>query len=76
MKILQYTLGLPPYRRGGLPQYSTDLSEELSEQGEDVTVLYPGKMGLKDSSKLQFKPKKSNYSFKVVELVNPLPVSL
>ena len=76
MKILQYTLGLPPYRRGGLPQYSTDLSEELTKQGEDVTVLYPGKMRLKDSSKLQFKPKKSDYSFKVVEMMNPLPVSL
>lgn len=76
MKILQYTLGLPPYRRGGLPQYSTDLSEELAHQGEKVTVLYPGKMRLKDSPNLQFKNKRSNYSFEVVEMVNPLPVSL
>lgn len=75
MKILQYTLGLPPYRRGGLPRYSTDLSLELSKENE-VTLLYPGKMPIFDSNKLKFKRKKSNYPFEVVEMENPLPVSL
>ena len=43
MKILQYTLGLPPFRRGGLPRYSTDLSEELSKDNE-VYLMYPGQI--------------------------------
>lgn len=75
MKILQYTLGLPPYRRGGLPRYSTDLSLELSKDNE-VTLLYPGEMPIFDSNKLNFKIEKSKYPFKVVEMINPLPVSL
>lgn len=75
MKILQYSLGLPPYRRGGLPRYSTDLSAELSRYNE-VTLLYPGKMTLKARSKLKFVQRKSSQPFNVIEMENPLPVSL
>lgn len=76
MKILVYSLGLPPFRRGGLVKYSVDLSEQLSENGNEVTFLYPGKMPLLDSKKCEFKKKKSNYKFNCFELINPLPVSL
>lgn len=75
MRILQYTLGLSPYRRGGLPRYSTDLSLELAKNNK-VTLLYPGKMYFINSDKIIFKSKKSKYPFKVVEMENPLPVSL
>lgn len=75
MKILQYTLGLPPYRRGGLTRYSVDLSETLSEHNR-VTVLYPGKMPLWSSPKLHFCERKTRYRFRVIEMENPLPVSL
>lgn len=75
MRILQYSLGLPPYRRGGLPTYSTDLSIELSKNN-DVYLLYPGKMPLKPKTKLGFAFKKSKYPFEVIEMKNPLPVSL
>ena len=43
MKILEYTLGLPPFRRGGLPRYSTDLSEELAKENR-VYLMYPGQI--------------------------------
>lgn len=75
MKIIQYTLGLPPYRRGGLPRYSTDLSLELSKTNT-VVLLYPGAMPFFSSYKLFFKTRKLDYPFSVVEMKNPLPVSL
>lgn len=77
MKILQYTLGLPPYRRGGLPRYSKDLSLELvKDKKNEVLMLYPGRMFLRNSNKIFFKNKKTIYPFKVIEMINPLPVSL
>lgn len=76
MKILIYSLGLPPFRRGGLTNYSVDLSEQLSEDGNQVTFVYPGEMSLIDSSKCKFKVKQTNYGFTCFELINPLPVSL
>lgn len=75
MKILQYTLGLPPYRRGGLPRYSTDLSTELARDNE-VVLLYPGRIPFKSSLELKFVLQESSYPFQVVEMLNPLPVSL
>lgn len=75
MKILQYALGLPPYRRGGLTRYSVDLSETLSKNNK-VTFLYPGKMPFLPSSRLHFYEKKTKYHFRVIEMENPLPVSL
>lgn len=77
MKILIYSLGLPPFRRGGLVNYSVDLAEQLAmEDDNDVTFLYPGKIPLKKSNNLSFKKKKVNYPFQCYEMVNPLPVSL
>lgn len=76
MKILIYSLGLPPFRRGGLVNYSVDLAEELAIRGNEVTFLYPGKMPLKKSNYLSFKKKRTKYSFQCYEMINPLPVSL
>lgn len=76
MKILIYSLGLPPFRRGGLVNYSVDLAEQLAKGNNKVTFLYPGKMPLKKSNYLSFKKKKVNYSFQCYEMTNPLPVSL
>lgn len=74
MKIVEYTLGLPPYRRGGLPRYSTDLSLELAKTDE-VFLMYPGSINL-FSSTIKINVRKTNYPFKVLELKNGLPVSL
>ena len=41
MNILHYSLGLPPYRSGGLPKYTEDLIKEQIVQGDKVGLLYP-----------------------------------
>lgn len=74
MNILEYTLGLPPYRRGGLPKYSLDLARQLSTNN-DVYLMYPGAMSFW-KKKLGFRFKKSNEKFQIIELLDPLPVSL
>lgn len=74
MKIIEYTLGLPPYRRGGLPRYSTDLSVELARNNE-VYLLYPGQIN-PFSKKIVLRKRKTKYDFSVIEMQNPLPVSL
>lgn len=76
MKILVYGLGLPPFRRGGLVEYSVDLAKQLSENGNKVTFLYPGKMPFLDSKKCSFREIHTHYKFNCFELINPLPVSL
>ncbi|MGY1464910.1 glycosyltransferase [Bacillus toyonensis] len=73
MKILHISLGLPPFRTGGLTKYSVDLMlEQLNEH--DVFLLYPGKFTT--SSKLAIKKNKSYRNIGVYEIVNPLPISL
>lgn len=63
MKILEYTLGLPPYRRGGLPEYSKDLSNELAKTNQ-VILMYPGSISILQKNKLKFKRKKVNINLK------------
>ncbi|MFP7412677.1 glycosyltransferase [Priestia filamentosa] len=74
MRILHYTLGLPPYRSGGLTKYSLDLMKEQCKNGEEVYLLYPGKMNI--SSHTKIKKNKNQGRIAVFELINPLPVSL
>ncbi|MBU7485281.1 glycosyltransferase [Lactiplantibacillus sp. 30.2.29] len=75
MRIIEYTLGIAPFRRGGLPRYSTDLADELAKNN-DVYVLYPGKSTLINSDDLQIIERSCTHKFRLFELVNPLPVSL
>jgi glycosyltransferase involved in cell wall biosynthesis len=42
LNILHYTIGLPPNRSGGLTKYATDLMKAQSDNGDIVTLLYPG----------------------------------
>ncbi|WP_339995154.1 glycosyltransferase [Priestia aryabhattai] len=74
MKILHYSLGLPPYRSGGLTKYSIDLMLEQLQQGHQVYLLYPGQINPLQKQKI-----KKNQAYKniqVYELINPLPVAL
>jgi glycosyltransferase involved in cell wall biosynthesis len=41
MRILHYSLGLPPYRSGGLTKYATDLIIAQQKYGDKVFILYP-----------------------------------
>lgn len=74
MKIIEYTLGLPPFRRGGLPRYSLDLSEELAKENK-VYLIYPGQIN-PYSKKIKLSQKNSKYLFEIIEMKNPLPISL
>lgn len=42
MKILHYSLGYPPYARGGLTKYAVDVAMEQKKHGHDVAMLWPG----------------------------------
>jgi glycosyltransferase involved in cell wall biosynthesis len=74
MKILHYSLGLPPYRSGGLTKYSVDLMKSQVNEGQQIFLLFPGRLTFNKKTKIKqitlFK------GIQVFELINPLPVSL
>lgn len=74
MNILHYTLGLPPYRSGGLTKYSVDLMKSQTSKGQQVFLLFPG--GFSVSQKTKIKPSLDYEGIQVFEIINPLPVSL
>ncbi|MFC5701787.1 glycosyltransferase [Cohnella faecalis] len=73
MNILHVSLGLPPYRTGGLTKYSVDLMLAQREARHEVSVLYPGHFAI---GSLSIKPNAEFEGIRVYEIVNPLPVSL
>ncbi len=80
MNILHYSLGFPPFRRGGMTQYCLDLIKEQAKSGYEVALLWPGRLyNLGENSRIE-KTKsynlQNNLYCKSYELVNPLPVSL
>jgi len=74
MKILHYSLGVPPYRSGGLTKYSIDLMLNQRDLGHEVFLLYPGHFSI--FKKLKIVGNSDFKGIKVFEIVNPLPVSL
>lgn len=74
MNILHYTLGLPPYRTGGLTKYSLDIMRCQKNLGYSVSLLYPGKFTI--NKKLNIKKNAKEYGLSIYEIINPLPVSL
>ncbi|MFL0246149.1 glycosyltransferase [Candidatus Clostridium stratigraminis] len=75
MRILHYSLGLPPYRTGGLTKYAFDLMKEQVYEGKDIYLLYPGHIKLLNKQ-IKISLKKQQLGIKVYELINPLPVPL
>lgn len=75
MKILHYTLGLPPYRTGGLTKYTYDLMEEQIRHNEGVYLLFPGQIKLKNK-KISIKKYGKKDGLNIYEIINPLPVPL
>jgi glycosyltransferase involved in cell wall biosynthesis len=75
MRILHYSLGLPPYRTGGLTKYSLDLMKEQISIGHAVYLLYPGHFNI-FSRHIKICKNKQRLEIKVYELINPLPVPL
>ncbi|MHB9941095.1 glycosyl transferase family 1 [Clostridium sporogenes] len=74
MRILHYSLGLPPFRSGGLTKYSFDLMKNQIEEGHEVYLLYPGYFNF--SRKTKIIKNKNKFNSNIYEIVNPLPVSL
>ncbi len=74
MKILHYTLGLPPYRSGGLTKYATDLMLEQVKEGHNVSLLYPG--GADITLNTRIKARKPCNGIMPYEIIYPLPVPL
>ena len=75
MKILHYSLGLPPFRSGGLTKYSQDLMHCQIKQGDDVALLYPGD-SLLLSNTPSIKQNQTREGIQCFELVNPSPIPL
>jgi glycosyltransferase involved in cell wall biosynthesis len=75
MKILHYSLGLPPMRSGGLTLYAKGLIEEQSKDNK-VFHLYPGNVDLfNKKTRIVRKDIESSNIFHF-ELVNSLPLPL
>lgn len=75
MNILHYSLGLPPYRTGGLTKYSFDLMKEQAINGEKVYLLFPGKITFLDG-RTSIRYYKNESGIRAYEIINPLPVPL
>lgn len=73
MNILHYTLGLPPYRTGGLTKYSIDLMNEQKKTNK-VFMCFPGKNTL--TKKFKVRKYKVFNSIETFEFINTLPVPL
>lgn len=76
MKILHYSLGIPPYRTGGLTKYSFDLMKLQVKLNHEVNLLYPGHFSIFNFNKIRIVTNSDKCGIKIYELVNPLPVSL
>lgn len=74
MQILHFTLGLPPYRSGGLTKYATDLMINQSAENR-VSLLYSG--GTNFFYKKSYIIKCRSYkNISVYKLMNSVPVPL
>ncbi|WP_336837778.1 glycosyltransferase [Sphingobacterium siyangense] len=75
MKVLHYSLGLPPYRSGGLTKYVKDLMVSQVELGYDVNLLYPSDLAF-GYPNVKVRKNVSFFGIRVFELKNPLTVPL
>ena len=76
MHILHYSLGLPPYRSGGLTKYATDLMIAQVSNGDVVSLLYPGDYIFWLFSQTLIKKNNGYKGISVFEIKNPSPVPL
>lgn len=77
MRILHYSLGFPPQRRGGLVNYCLDLAREQVQGGAQVAILYPGRARFLSKETSILKQQSGNAAGVLgYEVLNPLPLSL
>lgn len=75
MRILHYTLGLPPVRSGGLTKYAIDLMKEQSKNDE-VIHLFPGKIDFLKTHTRISQIRKRNDHISHFQIINSLPLPL
>ena len=69
MNILHYTLGVPPFRTGGLTKFCFDLMSQQEENGDNVSVIWPGHFNiLKKETKIK---KRGIDKWVGYEIINP-----
>ena len=73
MRICHISLGLPPFRNGGLTYYALDLVKAQLRQGHDVQLLYPGRFRKK---RVVYILPNAHPEFALFEIINPLPVPI
>ena len=73
MKILHVSMGLPPFRTGGLNRYCLELMQSQKKQGESVSLLYPGEFSAGKKTAIREMPYPE---FQLYRVVNPLPLAL
>lgn len=73
MKILHVSIGLPPFRVGGLTRYCYDLMRQQQAMGHDVQLLYPSNYSIMHKT---FIKTKKEHNFTVHKIINPLPLAL
>lgn len=80
MDILHYSLGFPPFRRGGMTQYCLHLMTEQIKAEHKVDLLWPGRLyDLSKKSKIEERKKhnlQDDLTCGSYELLNPLPIPL
>lgn len=80
MRILHYSLGFPPARRGGMTTYCMDLMAEQRLHGHEVSLIWPG--SLKGKNARCSVVERSHHQLPgggfcgSYEILNPLPVPL
>lgn len=72
MKILHVSLGLPPLRTGGLTVYCAELMKAQIREGDEVSLLYPGRF-LRGQIRIRSSVWEEITTY---EIVNPLPIAL
>lgn len=73
MRILHLSLGLPPFRTGGLNRYCADLMQQQVEDGQDVLLLYPGEFSFFTQVRIV---RQKDAHFSLYKIINPLPLPL
>ncbi|WP_185806980.1 glycosyltransferase [Bacillus salinus] len=77
MKILHYSLGLPPSRSGGLVRYAIDLMEDQARvKGTTIFHLYPGSIDPLNKRTRITKTKKVVSNATHFQIINSLPLPL
>ena len=74
MHIVHYSLGLYPYRTGGMNKYVTDLIYEQAKEHQ-VSLLFPGKW-YPYSSECKIVEKGLVHDVRCYQLINALPIPL